>query len=639
MNAAEIGALLDNQHYRLVKWTQASEKMDYRRFFDIAGLIGLRMEDPAVFDVIHRKLFQMMQDYPSIAGVRVDHVDGMADPATYLQRLQGHVPLIWAEKILCGEEELPRDWPVQGTTGYEYIARLNDLMIDPQGFNSVRRFWQSLQASGTDRHFHASVLSAKQEALRNLFTPELESLIRQGGQSRDFWIEASAALPVYRTYVHPGVYNEQDCKYIEHVAAVIGADGVLERLSPEDPKNHILLMSWQQLTGPAMAKGLEDTAHYRHTPLLPLNEVGCEAALESPGAAAYCDWINERAAHWPAAMTASSTHDTKRGEDARARLMTLADRPDRWEAFVRKAMDLTAPFKDLLGGASCPAPQTEYFFLQTVIGAWPAQGKIDDNFRRRVAAYMNKAVREAKLDTNWLAPDEAYEKILEKYVFDTLCADSVIAHIAPFAQEIMRLGAYNSLSALTLRLMAPGAADIYQGTELWELSMVDPDNRRPVDYNLRRQMLSEAGGDALAPKAFANWQDGAVKLELLHKLLAVRARHKGLCGVRDVSVSLCPAHGRHEGHILVQAITEEGQSAPSLLAGVSLNHAHFDIPAEGGLSLPGAAWEGTLVDLPPELAGKEIVNVLTNNAHIVPGKKIAAALLFDDLPVCVYEIV
>ncbi|NCC20865.1 MAG: malto-oligosyltrehalose synthase [Alphaproteobacteria bacterium] len=635
MKRAEIAALLDSQYYRLVKWTSVNERIHYRRFFDISGLIGLRVEDPVVFDLVHRKLFAMMDEYTTIAGVRVDHVDGMAWPAGYLHRLAKKIPLIWVEKILCDEETLPSDWPVAGTTGYEFIARTNDLMIDPQGFENIRKVWKEIQPGR--RHFDQTVRESKAEALQIQFPAEVARLVKAGGQSGEFWIEATTALPVYRTYVHSGAFSAQDSVYIEHISSIIGAEGVLQRMSPENPENHPVLEQWQQLSGPAMAKGLEDTAHYRYTPLACLNEVGCEARIGSPGRDAFVDWLGDRSEQWPLAMNGSTTHDTKRGEDVRARLMALADIPGEWEAFVRDMGEQTARFRQLLKDALLPSEATAYFYLQTLVGAWPVQGEIDDAFKGRIRETMLKAAREAKLETNWLSPNCAYEEILERYVFETLGDRSFVEAVSGFSGRVMRLGGYNSLAALTLKLMAPGVPDIYQGSELWTLCLVDPDNRRPVDYAARRAVLDSV--EAADPTGlFRLWKGGEVKLWLLHRLLKARGRHLDLLlGVPDVQ--LLRTEGERAGQLLAYSLSVKEGRRPDILVAVALNAAKFGTCVADGLLLEGRCWQGTLVDIPTEMLHCRLKNVLTGAEHAIDGRKASAAMLFGDLPVAVFEFV
>jgi (1->4)-alpha-D-glucan 1-alpha-D-glucosylmutase len=470
------------QHYTLVKWSDIKAHMSYRRFFHITGLVSLRAEDDAVFADTHHETFRLLQEMPLITGLRVDHIDGLADPMDYLQKISRIMPAVWVEKILAHDETLPQDWPVLGTTGYEHIDRINRLMTDPAGFQAIEKHWRET-AQAPWKNFRDCVTEAKRQSLDDLFPTECLALARMKqpdneAQALDLIKETAAALQVYRTY---------------------------ERGDPFKTR-------WQQLTGPAMAKGMEDCAHYRYTPLASWNEVGCEPVVDSGGVAAYIAWMRHRLETKPASLNASTTHDTKRAEDARCRLYALADDPAAWFSFLHDMADVYAHVPFTL----------RHFYYQALAASWPLDGVIDAPYADRLWQYMQKSARENGIRTCWSAPDENFENVLENMVRGTLSNMSFIARMEKFHARIARAGAINSLAALMLKIFCPGIPDIYRGTETWDFSLVDPDNRRPVDYGTLVPLLDTIKD---VPALLRDWRDGGIKIWMTQLLLQLRAKY------------------------------------------------------------------------------------------------------------------
>jgi (1->4)-alpha-D-glucan 1-alpha-D-glucosylmutase len=447
----------------------------YRRFLTIDDLAGVRVEDPWVFEATHAKVFELIED-GLVQGLRIDHPDGLADPRGYLERLP-RVP-VWVEKILEPGEQL-RDWPVEGTTGYEFANDVTALFVDPAGEEPLTALYAEL--TGETRSFAEIAGEAKLELARTDFQREfarLRSLLHHPRLE-----EAVASLPVYRTYVEPwsGRVEEADREALAGVAAELRRVLLLEERG--DPE---FVVRFQQTTGPVMAKGVEDTAFYRWLRLTALNEVGGAPDRFSLSVEEFHEANLEREARFPRHLLATQTHDTKRSGDVRARIVALAGMADEWAAHVRRWRRLDDPNED-------------YLLWQTLVGAWPIE-------RERVEAYMEKALREAKVNTNWIEPDEAHEARVRLAIAGVY--DDLPQGFEAFAAQVAEAGRRISLAMTLLKLAVPGVPDIYQGDELETLSLVDPDNRRPVDFELRRRLLASA-----APPA---------KLRLVREALALR---------------------------------------------------------------------------------------------------------------------
>lgn len=521
-----LAALLDQQHYRLALWRTANDELNWRRFFAINELAGVRIENPEVFDRTHALYFRL-HDEGLIDGVRVDHVDGLTDPLGYCRRLRerlGDDAWIVIEKILGPDEPLSEQWAVDGTSGYDFMEEVAALLHDPVGAEPLGDLWQEI--SGRPAELAPEELLARQQLLAWQFTGQLEgcvdafAAIAPDGITRAMLRRAVERLlwvfPVYRTYGPDA--PRSDAPIRAQVRARVAphlppgeayvADLILDWLAGDGPGKTDLcaeaVRRFQQLSAPIAAKSLEDTAFYRYGRLLSRNDVGFDAARMSLAPADFHQRMQDRATHWPHAMLTTATHDHKRGEDTRARLAVLSAIPDRWRAIVTDWEAIADPLSDGVDRGD------RYMLFQSLLGAWPDGA--DDAFAERIAAWQTKALREAKLRSSWEAPDEAYEARCNALAAALIADERFRASMNAFLVEIAPAAERNSLIQVALRCTMPGVPDLYQGNEFADLSLVDPDNRRPVDYNARRAAL-----DAPPPK-----------LRLLTALLDLRRRNPAL---------------------------------------------------------------------------------------------------------------
>jgi (1->4)-alpha-D-glucan 1-alpha-D-glucosylmutase len=465
----------------------------YRRFFDVGELAGVRVEDPDVFAATHAKILELVGD-GAVDGLRIDHPDGLANPREYLERLREHgVTRVWVEKILEPGEVL-RDWPVEGTTGYEFANDATALFVDPAGEEPLTDLYREL--TGETRTFDAVADESKLEVARTTFAQELERLHELSGL--DGLAEAAASLHVYRTYVEPasGRVDDEDRKACAVLPEPLRRIVLLE--GDRSPRLDEFVVRWQQTTGPVMAKGVEDTAFYRYVRLTALNEVGGNPGRFSLSPDEFHAAALARLARHPLQLLASQTHDTKRAGDVRARIGALAGLHEEWAAHVRRWRELTGGLDD---------PNEEYLVWQTLVGAWPIVPS-------RLELYLEKALREAKLNTNWIEPDEQHERRVKTFVRSLYENQAFLDDFEPFVRVVAAAGEHASLGALLLRLTSPGLPDLYQGDAFWSLNLVDPDNRRPVDWRRHRQALAEQ-----APRR------ETVKMHLIRRVLHVRAEH------------------------------------------------------------------------------------------------------------------
>ncbi|MBN1129426.1 MAG: malto-oligosyltrehalose synthase [Chitinispirillaceae bacterium] len=554
--------LLSRQHFRLSFWKVASEELDYRRFFTINDLISLRIEDESVFTATHATLFDLMkQGY--IQGLRIDHVDGLRDPQQYVERLRertGDCYLV-VEKILGRNESLPT-WPVHGTTGYDTMNIINGFFCDTRNRRRFDRIYARF--TGLTSTFSELSIEKKRLIIGKHMAGDIDNLAHQlksisskdrfgaditlYGLRRAF-VEFLTFFPVYRTYIDRNGLRDADREYIKQAldAALQRNPGLryelkfietfmllrLDGSAPEAVRNQWIdfCMRVQQFTGPIMAKGVEDTVLYGYHRLVSLNDVGADPSTFGVQLREFHAFFVSRARHQTLSMNATATHDTKRGEDARARLNTLSEMPVEWLHAVKEWRSLNAPLKPLDG--SVPDTNDEYLFYQTIIGTLPFDSNDREEWKKRIAGYMIKAVREAKVHTEWLQPDTAYEDAVISFVNDTLndqAGNAFFRSIQTFAERIAFYGMLTSLSQTLLKLTVPGVPDLYQGTERWDLSLVDPDNRRPVDYALLAALLESLTNGSKEPcgddwtAALASWRDGQIKLLLIARALAARKR-------------------------------------------------------------------------------------------------------------------
>lgn len=560
-NPDALDLLIGRQNYRLAWWKTAAQDLGYRRFFDINDLAGLRVETREVFEAIHALPIRWVQE-GSVQGLRVDHPDGLRDPGQYFRRLREVCPNAWilAEKILEPGERLRDDWPIAGTTGYDFLNRLQGLFVDPSGEGPLTELYEEITGRATD--FHKALDLGKRQVLRELLGSELHRLTslfiticERHRRHRDYTreqlhealLEVAACFPVYRTYVTQGADpTETDIRYVH--AAIDRAHAQAPHLDQEliDFLRALLLLHidgdlevelalrFQQLTGPAMAKGVEDTAFYRFHRLVALNEVGGNPQRFGLPVADFHEACRDALARHPTAMLASSTHDTKRSEDVRARLLLLSEVPHAWAATVREWMQRNARHRSSEG----PDPATEYLLYQTLVGAWPIDSE-------RVTTYLEKAIREAKVHTSWTQPDPAYEQAVQDFALGLLGDRDFQEAIEAFVTPLVRPGRVNSLAQTLIKCTAPGVPDLYQGTELWDLSLVDPDNRRPVDFEQRRHLLAEL--DTLSPaEILARSDDGLPKLWIIREALALRRRRPEAFGPTGAYQPLAAAGAKAE---------------------------------------------------------------------------------------------
>jgi (1->4)-alpha-D-glucan 1-alpha-D-glucosylmutase len=558
--------LLERQHYRLAHWRLAASEINYRRFFDITSLAGVRVEERATFTAVHALVRRLIAQGRA-HGLRIDHVDGLWDPHVYFRRLErlidevrpGHSRSFYivVEKVLAEAERLPCFTGVAGSTGYEWLNLISRLLLQQRGLASLEATWR--EASGEHRAFEEILIAAKRDVMAEVLAGEFAALLRLLAaiaaahyRTRDYTgARLAAALrafilhfPVYRTYLTPTGPSPEDRATVEATlvkarAAWIGADsGIFDFLRDaltldllgrggtgyDAEQVRRFAFRVQQFTGPMMAKSLEDTAFYRYHRLLALNEVGGDPASGAIPVAQFHARMQERAAAPTQGLTATATHDTKRGEDARARLLALAELPDEWAGCVRKWRAINANLLSHADGRRIPSAAHEYMLYQALLGAWPLAG-IDAGFVERMVAYAVKAAREGKEQTSWLAPSETYEAGLRAFVtglLDPRCSPAFREDFNAFAHRIALIGALNSLVQLTLKATMPGVPDFFQGSELWDLSLVDPDNRRPVEFAPRKSALEALAANVDLRALTCAWPDGRIKLVLTHRILALR---------------------------------------------------------------------------------------------------------------------
>jgi (1->4)-alpha-D-glucan 1-alpha-D-glucosylmutase len=668
--------LLERQHFRLAWWRTASDEVNWRRFFDISTLAGVRVERPEVFDALHALPLRLYAE-GLIDGVRIDHVDGLAEPREYCQRLRQRLndlregePYVVVEKILGRGEPLRGDWPVHGTTGYDFMTDVGALLHDPAGAEPLAATWAEL--SGRSASFAAEAMLARRKILAENLAAELDRaaralhrIARDSITTRDFTFtalrrvltELTVHFPVYRIYPQNGLRTEADNFYfnqalagakqtlspadhavLEQVDAWLG--GVADDPTPARPAGNAQPGSnsmsfnyagssrrtaqtlFSQLTAPVAAKAVEDTACYRYGRLLSRNEVGSDPGEFALSVEQFHAANLERARRFPHAMLATATHDHKRGEDVRARLAVLSEIAHDWSATLRAWSTLNAPQRRTLDASAssldhdwAPGPAAEAMLYQTLVGCWPPQLSPDDEagvkqLAERVAQWQLKALREAKLRTSWLAPDEVYEHACRDFVFDILAPqrrDGFLRELSALVARISRAGAINSLQQTVLRLASPGVPDLYQGTELWDFSLVDPDNRRPVDFAQRRAWLVETPPSDFLP----DWRSGRVKLGIVQRLLALRAHLPALLS-EGAYVPLA-VKGKQAAHVVAFARRHGNAWAVIIVTHLALGLLELD----EGNDLPlvdAAQWDDTAVKIPSELTSRALFDWMSTAA-------------------------
>ncbi|HWB58888.1 MAG TPA: malto-oligosyltrehalose synthase [Chthoniobacteraceae bacterium] len=670
-----LDELLNMQAYRLSFWRVASEEINYRRFFDINELAAIRMELPEVFEATHRLIFELVAK-GALDGLRIDHVDGLWLPRDYLEKLQQHAakalgaaegsnPLyLLVEKILLGDERLREDWPVHGTTGYDFVDDVTGLFVDGAAEKTFTETYDRFIADET--HFDEIAYQSKQLVMRlslageiNMLAHMLDRLSEKNRWYRDFTLnaltqavrEVMACFPVYRAYVEPDAEPSPADR-----EAVLRAVRLAKRRNPgiersifnfigeillkKFPENiddvargeHMrFVMKLQQCAGPVMAKGVEDTAFYIYHRLAALNEVGGEPGRFGLAPGAFFERCATRAKDHPHALLATATHDTKRGEDTRARLAAISEFPSQWRKSVRRWQVRNRRLKREIEGEWAPAANEEYLLYQTLLGTWPLEPfeslrpESRAAYTRRIQDYMIKALKEAKVNTSWIQPNEDWEEAVRNFTAEVLKEGSrFLKDFEPFAAQVAEAGMVNSLAQLVLKCTLPGVPDFYQGCELWDFSLVDPDNRRPVDYALREGLLASLENEG-AVTLFKQWRDGRIKLLLTRALLHFRGAHPELF-TKGEFVPL-QANGAFAENCVAFLRRAEGEAALVVVPRLS---------RKVGVPPIGAAWRDTKIELPEGHGITRVRELFTNAEFDTGGGVLAVAEALKELPAAVF---
>ena len=667
-----LNDLIANQSWRAAHYRVAAEDINYRRFFNINDLAGLRMELPEVFEHAHSLVLRLLAK-GTLDGLRIDHVDGLLDPKEYFNRLRVHAAdspaaepfYLIVEKILAYHESLREDWAVDGTTGYDFTNLVLGLLIDPAGEEAVTRTYTDFTGDRTAfsevvRDSKLRIMHSEMAGELNVLAREATRVARQNPKTADFTQtvlrrairQVVACFPVYRTYTDSeGKPTEEDRRDLDWAVEQARAhepdidpsvfdflygllSGDLVRQGHSGFSRHSVLrlaMGFQQYSGPVMAKGLEDTAFYRYNRFVALNEVGGHPEHFGVTISSFHKASTQRAARWPRAMLTTSTHDSKRGEDTRARLAVLAEIPEEWARQVESWSRILRARRGDIEAKAPPDRNDEYLFYQLLAGTWPAEliGNGPElepaalqPYAERLKGAMRKSMREAKVHTTWTSPNAVYEDAVLAFVDAAVAQEprGFLAAFLPFEERLARLGVHNSLTQTVLKLTAPGVPDTYQGAELWDLSLVDPDNRRPVDYDVRAHLLDGLDGVSMR-ELLGCWQDGAVKLSVISKILALRAAEPEVF-----------ARGEYE------PLMAEGPKSPCICAfarhsntrGILVMTSRFPARLEAE---PG--WSGTTVPLPAQV-GATARNILTGGGLTVRAGAVHVETALDGLPVAVF---
>ena len=667
----QLHCLLERQHYRLAWWRTANDEINWRRFFEINDLVALRMEDEDAFEAVHGTLFRLYAE-GLVDGIRVDHIDGLSYPQKYCQKLRTRLhdlqptrphhasagPAYFVvEKILGPNEHLATSWQTDGTTGYDFMGQVSALLHDPAGEKPLADLWHRI--GGRHRTFAAEERQSRREVLDRSFFAQFESmarafhaLARENLATRD-WSKAAISrvlrqilihFPVYRVYASVGSCSQSDRDFLGRAIARARIDcsssdlPLLDRLgewlsgenipSQSGGTGAIAIARFQQLSAPLSAKAVEDTAFYRYGRLLSRNDVGFDPRRFADTTSDFHRNNLERRRQYPLAMLATATHDHKRGEDVRARLAVLSEVADEWAHTLDRLLELSAPLQTVVHGAPAPAATDLAMLFQMIVGAWPPDLAVDDapalsSFAARIAQWQQKALREAKQGSDWASPHEPYEAAARVFVarlFAPQCG--LLSEIHAFARRIARAGTLNGLSQTLLKLTAPGVPDCYQGTEYWDLSLVDPDNRRGVDFHARRASL-----DAQAPADLAGqWENGHVKQSLIGRVLEVRRKAPRLFS--DGEYQPIAAEGPLADHVVAFARVLGDSCAITIVC--RLADALLD--PLGGLSIPAPAWNDTRLLMPENLNMVRFSDVLRGHAILGKGHGWHLGQILSSLP-------
>ncbi len=596
-NHDALDEFLNLQHYRLAYWRTADQELGYRRFFDVSTLIGVRVERPHVFDATHRLILDWLRN-GVLDGVRVDHPDGLRDPKQYFERLRSQAPEAWiiGEKILEPGEHLRENWPIEGTVGYDFLNLCNSLLIYERGLADITAIYSDFvgHASQFDEIAHDKKLNVQQEALGsdvNRLASLFVEVCENNRERRDFTRseirralrEVAACFSVYRTYVVPerdeidsfdqSRIDEAVSKAKEHRtdldAGLLDFIGDVLSLRVHGELESEFLLRFQQFTSPVMAKGVEDTAFYCFNRMIALNEVGGAPERNGLTLAEFHGCCTRRQAEHPFTMNTLSTHDTKRSEDVRARLAVLTEIPGRWRITLNRWARANARFKT----GTYPDRNTEYFLYQTLIGAWPIT-------KDRLWTYMEKAVREAKEQTSWTQPNCEFEDALQQFIEQILSSQDFVSELDGFVSRVMEAGRINSLAQTLIKFTTPGVPDTYQGSELWDLRLVDPDNRGPVDYEIRQSMLAELDRGMSVEAIMDRMDSGMPKLWTTYRALHLRREHPECFG-KDAAYEALVAEGARKEHLVAYM---RGENIAVIVPRWNM--------------IRGKSWAGTAITLP-----------------------------------------
>lgn len=693
--------MLSEQAYRLCFWRVAADEINYRRFFDVKELAAIRVELPAVFRTVHELVFRYLSE-GWVTGLRIDHPDGLLDPERYFANLQdeycraagcqppdfssgparhAELPLyVVAEKILGSDEPLPANWAVNGTTGYDFLNLMNGVFVDGRQASAVRGLYarftgQSQRARDVAYDSKKTILKVSMSSELYVLARRLDRISEGHRYSRDFTLaslrtalmETIACFPVYRTYVRPGgdVVSDEDRRRIAAALRIakrrnpelssslfdfVGSVLLLEHpphlTEQQRDERREFVLRFQQLSGPVTAKGIEDTAFYRDYPLLSLAEVGGDPEAFGVSIETFHRRSRERRENWPHTMLASSTHDTKRSEDVRARINVLSECPAEWEQAILRWQQLNARHRTDVDGVEAPTANEEYLIYQTLVGAWPLDGS--DNFAKgsggqawqafvdRIRQFMSKAMKEAKTNTSWTNPYDEWEQAVDRFiaaVLDPAQSHEFLTDFQKFHAPLAAAGMRNALAQVLLKVCSPGMPDFYQGSELWDLSLVDPDNRRPVDFDDRRRLLAElqaAAGDPrrLTAELLSHWPDGRIKLYTTYRALNFRRDHQALFQHGDY-VPLAAA-GPAAEHVLAFARVYEGRAAVVVVPRLVLA-----LQSVGQTLWKPDAWRDTTLDLP--WPAGEWRHICTDQTITAAAGKLPIDSLLGTFPIALLE--
>jgi (1->4)-alpha-D-glucan 1-alpha-D-glucosylmutase len=671
----KLDQLLNDQAYRLAFWRVAAEEINYRRFFDVNDLAAIRMEVPEVFEATHQLLLDLVRT-GAVTGLRIDHPDGLYLPQEYFEKLQrrcaqaigaplprdGRAIYLVLEKILTGVESLRKDWPVHGTTGYDFANQVTQLLVDPSAETAITKTFHRF--IGHALHFghliYAKKLLVTKLALANdvdVLGNMVDRLSEQNRWFRDFTWEALAravretiaCFPVYRTYLAPGQpVSEEDRQVIERaIAAAKRRNPAIEEsifhflrdillfrfpenLDEDARKAHThFVLKYQQTTAPVMAKGVEDTVFYIYNRLAALNEVGGEPQQFGLSIEGFHERNADRQRQWPATLLATSTHDTKRSEDVRARIVAISEVPDLWRRSLHRWRTVNRRWKKSVNDTEAPDENEEYLLYQTLLGTWPLQpsGEAEmapaPEYVERIQNYMAKALHEAKLNTSWIQPNEAWDAAMRDFVahiLDPSPRNKFVPLFLPVAREMARAGAINSLTQTLFKLTSPGVPDIYQGSEIWDYSLVDPDNRRRVDYTRRREMLDRLR-QATPEELWQTWPDGRIKMFLIQRALQFRGENADLF--------------QRGEYLPLQASGTFAENCVSFARNLRDQWLIVIAPRLSSrldFSPVGPLWKDTVVDLPPSLAASRAREIFTGHEWPIQRNQIRVSEALSVLP-------